>query len=94
VPPPLNIALLTKCSPSSLGNELARAGYNVWEAISVSEILHLCNYNGIDVVVVEAGVIDPDFRERRITICLHGNATIADLLWELGLLFPIATRVQ
>lgn len=97
MPPSRNIALLTKCSPSTLGNELTRAGYNVWEAISASEVLHLCDYQDIDIVVVEAGVTDPLLREvhaRRISIVLDENATVAELIWEFGLLFPSATAVQ
>ncbi len=93
----LNIALLTKLSPSPLGNELTRAGYNVWEAVSASETLYLCDYEDIDVVVVEAGVADPHLREvhaRRISIVLDEDATVAELIWELGQLFPSATAVQ
>ena len=89
--------LLTHLSPSKLGDELTRVGYNVFEAISASEVLGLCDDHVVDVVVVEAGVIDPQLGEvqaRCITMWLHPKATISDVMWELSLLFPTATPVQ
>ncbi len=95
--PSLNIALLTNLSPSKLGDELTRVGYNVFEAISASEVLGLCDDHVVDVVVVEAGVVDPELHEvqaRCITVLLEPKATVAEIMWELSLLFPTVTPVQ
>lgn len=97
MPSSLNIALLTKLSPSKLGDELIRVGYNVFEALSASEVLGLCDDHVVDVVVVEAGVVDPELHEvqaRCMTMWLHPKATVSDVMWELSLLFPMVTPVQ
>jgi hypothetical protein len=52
----VSIALLSKISPSPLSRELESWGYEVYEAISVSEIMHLCEYRYPTCVVVSAGV--------------------------------------
>lgn len=86
----VGIAYLTRRSPSLLGDDLRLAGYSVWEAVTASEVLHLCEYRSIDVVVIDAGVEDPDLPEvqgRYISMLLNENAAAADVIWELGLLF-------
>src|SRR5438105_223064 len=37
-------SLLTNQAPSKMFDDLSAAGYRVWEALSVSEVLHLCEH--------------------------------------------------
>jgi len=89
----VGIAYLARRSPSLFGDDLRLAGYVVWEAVTASEVLHLCEYRSIDVVVIDAGVEDPDLPEvqgRHISMRLNVNATAAEVIWELEQLFPSA----
>lgn len=74
-----------------MGDALNVAGYRVWEALAVSEVLHLIEHQRVDAVVIAPDVTDPDIVEvqlREITLRLKMNATPADVLWELAQLFP------
>jgi len=89
----VGIAYLTRRSPSLLGDQLRLAGYTVWEAVTASEVLHLCEHQSIDAVVIDDEVEDPDLPEvqrRYISMLLNENATAADVIWELEQLFPSA----
>jgi hypothetical protein len=73
-----------------MAEDLLRAGYNVYEALEVSEVLHLCEYRQIDVVVIAPEVEEPEMIEaqlRFITLKLKSNATAKDVVWELENLF-------
>ena len=72
-----------------MAGELTLAGYSVWEALSVSEVLHLCEHQRIDVVVVAAGIQAnlSGIGTHNITIQLKPQATVADVMWELLQLF-------
>jgi hypothetical protein len=86
-----SIILLTARSPSKLANDLTLAGYRVFAALEVSEVLHLCETEDVDVVVICADVDDPDVVEaqmRRVTIRLKPDLTARDVIWELSQLFP------
>lgn len=82
---------LTTRVPSRLASDLEWAGYQVFEALEVAEVLHLCEHQHIDAVVIGADVRDEDLIElqtREMTIQLKSEATIKDLIWELTNLFP------
>jgi AmiR/NasT family two-component response regulator len=86
-----SVVYLTTRTPSKLTDELALAGYRIFEALSVSEVLYLCEQHDIDAVVIATEVDDPDLIEaqmRRITIKLKPEATVRELIWELSQLFP------
>jgi hypothetical protein len=59
--------------------------------MEVSEVLHLCETENADVIVIGADVDDPDVVEaqmRRITLRLKPDATAKDVIWELSQLLP------
>jgi hypothetical protein len=73
-----------------MASELIMAGYQVYEALAVSEVLYLCEHYKIDGVVIAADVEEPDIIEaqmRHITLKLKPNATAKDVMWELENLF-------
>ena len=74
------------------------AGFQVWEALAVSEVLFLCETEEVNAVVIAADVDLPDLPEitqRFITFRLKPEATSKDVIWELSQLFPgDASRVQ
>ena len=87
----VSLVYLTTRIPSKLAEDLERAGYTVYEAFEVSEVLHLCEYQNIDAVVIGADVTDPDVVEvqmRRVTIRLKSESTAQELIAELWQLFP------
>jgi len=66
-------------------------GYCVWEALAVSEVLHLCETRPVDAIVIGADVSGPDVIEaqlRHITIKLKPGTTTREIVWELSQLFP------
>ena len=86
-----SVVFFTNRVPSKLSEELMLAGYRVFEAFEVSEVLHLCDTEDVDVVLISAEVKDPDVIEaqmRRITIRLKPDAATKDLISELTQLFP------
>lgn len=86
-----SVVFFTNRVASKLSEELMLAGYRVFEAFEVSEVLHLCDTEDVDVVVISAEVKDPDVIEaqmRRITIRLKPDAATKDLISELTQLFP------
>lgn len=92
----VSLILLSTQAPSPLAGDLNRAGYRVFEALAVSEVLHLCEHQEIDAIVIAADVVAPEVIEaqrRRTTIRLKAETTFKDLVWELSLLFPPASSV-
>jgi hypothetical protein len=72
------------------------AGHRVKEAISVSEVLFVCETEPVDAIVIAADVEDPDVVEaqmRRITLRLKPEAMARDVIWELSQLFPPTSAV-
>lgn len=66
------------------------AGYEVYEALAVSEVLYLCEHHWIDAVVIAPDVEDPDMIEaqmRHTTMKLKPSAKVKDVIWELQVLF-------
>lgn len=64
-------------------------GFCVHEAVSVSEIMYLCEHHPIDVVMIAHDVETfGDIQQTRITIRLKETATVGEIVWELTNLFP------
>ena len=87
----VSLVYLTTRIPSKLAGDLERAGYTVYEAFEVSEVLHLCEYQNISAVVIAADVAEQDVVEaqmRQITIKLKPESTAQELIAELWQLFP------
>lgn len=86
-----SIVLLTNWAPSTLGDELQAAGIKVWEAISMSEALHLCEHHHVDLVVIsyEAAkdAILPLYLKQP-TISLQRGCRTAEVIWQLQNLLP------
>lgn len=58
----------------------------MFEALSVSEVLHLCGSLPIEVVLIAEGVSDselPELQRRFITVCLEEKTTAQEVVWEL-----------
>lgn len=105
-PSPLRVSLssvasliyLTTRAPSQLAREVRAVGHRIFEVVSVTEVLYLCETEDVDAIVIGADVEGLDLIEaqmRRVTIKLKPKTTIRDLIWELSHLFPDGTaRVQ
>jgi hypothetical protein len=91
------IIYLSIKAPSKLSDELMQAGFCVWEALSESEVKHLCASQDIDALVIAH---DVPWRKRiaaesgRICVLLEPTTTAAELVWELVQLFPTRERGQ
>lgn len=91
----LSLVYLTTRAPSPLASELMLAGYTVWEALAVSEVLFLCECHNVDVVVIAPEVKDAavvEVQMRRVTLVLKPGATAKDVMWQLAQLFPSASQ--
>ena len=92
------VVYLSNESPSSIASDLSCAGYKVWEAGSVSEVLYLCEHDQVDAVLIGPDVEDQEFIERQLrqlTLKLTDKTRAADVIWELSNLFRSASsRVQ
>ena len=92
-----SLVYLTDHAPPPMASDLTLAGYTVWEAPAVSEVLYLCEHENVDVVVIGPDVEDADVIEvqmRRITLRLKPGATAKDVMWELAQLFPFAVTAS
>ena len=86
-----SLVFLTTSSPSKLGDELTLAGYRVFEALALSEVLYLQEHESIDAVIIGADVEEQEEKVRQlrgIVLALKPNATAAEVQWELCCLFP------
>jgi hypothetical protein len=87
--PLITIAYLTNLSPSKLGDELMLKEFCVHEAVSVSEIMYLCEHYPIDVVMIAHDVETfGEIQQKQITMKLKPIATVGEIVWELTNLFP------
>jgi hypothetical protein len=90
------LILLTANAPHPLADELILAGYNVLEALAISEVFALLEEIPEAQVIIAAN-IDAErakvIQQHNPTIHLTGNATLKDVLWELELLFPDDTKM-
>jgi hypothetical protein len=86
----ISLVYLTSRSHSQLECDLTLAGYRVFEALAVSEVLFLQEHENIDAVIIGADVPDQQDKAnqfRGIVLSLEPHATAADVKWELSLLF-------
>jgi hypothetical protein len=60
VPFVISIVYLCALAPSRMASDLVMAGYKVWEALEVSEVLFLCEHHKIDAVVIAPDVEDQE----------------------------------
>jgi hypothetical protein len=92
------VVYLSNLAPSQMASDLTMAGYKVWEALSVSEVLYLCEHDPVDIVVIASDVEDQEMIEvqlRRPTLKLKDEARPQDVIWELSNLFgKQSLRVQ
>lgn len=93
-----SLVYLANRAPTELASELSAAGYRVWEALSVSEVLHLCEHERVDAIVIapelQSDAIIP-LRLKQITISLEPHVTAKELIWELEQIFPTKpARIQ
>ena len=87
----ISLVLFTTRAPSRLADELAQAGFTVFEALAISEVLHLCETEKIEIVVIAA-----DVEENRVTKIQHHvtilrlkpETTTQDIIAEFRQLFP------
>jgi len=73
-----------------MASELMMVGYQVYEALAVSEALYLCEHHKIDAVVIAPDVEDADeieAQQRHICLKVKPNASVKDVIWELQSLF-------
>jgi hypothetical protein len=80
-----------------MASDLTLAGYTVWEALAVSEVLYLCEQKNVDVVVIAPDVEHSDVVEvpmRRMTLTLKPGATAKDVMWQRAQLFPDASQLS
>jgi hypothetical protein len=88
----------TNRAPSQLGDRLNAAGYKVFEALELSEVMYLCEHENIDVLVIGPEIEAADFIEaqlRHLTIKLKPGFEAKDVLWELSNFFPdTESRIQ
>jgi hypothetical protein len=93
----ISIVYLAPRSHTDLVDDLLIAGIQVWEAISVAEVLHLCEYQAVRAVLIASDFNDPELAElrtREITLQLKPDATVQDIVGQLTTLFPGPMRVQ
>ncbi len=91
-----SVVYFTACASSESADDLSAAGYTVSKAKEISEVMHLCEHNQVDVVIIGADVEEQDMVEiqlRRTTIKLKPNATAKNILWELANLFGTGREV-
>ncbi len=92
----ISIVYLAHYSPSVLSDDLMRAGIRVWDCLSISEVEFLCEQRSVDVVVIAAGFepeLTAEIKRCQVCIELKSEPKVADVLWELSLLFPGSTAM-
>jgi hypothetical protein len=94
-PAKTSIVYFTTHAPTRLGEALLARGYQVFEALSISEVLYVCEHHNIAVILIAHDVehfgLD-EITSRYLTIQLKPAATERDVLWELSLLFQKGSR--
>ena len=79
----------TSSLPSPIAEELIRAGYRVLEALAVSEVFHLFEYEDATLCIIDASIDKARANEiasRFPTLQLEPDATPKDVVSELWLL--------
>ena len=97
------LILLTTHAPNPLADELILAGYEVFEALAISEVLHLAEYHDVSAIIITAEYIAAEYydlfalneiSQHKFIIKLGPNATSKEVIWELSNLFGRAGTVQ
>ena len=74
-----------------LSEDLSEHGFQVYEALAISEVLYLCQQHPLLAVVIDH-TVDPtaanEVAARHITLRLRKKATVQDVIWELSALLP------
>lgn len=74
-----------------LSEDLSEHGFQVYEALAVSEVLYLCEQHPLLIVVIDH-TVEPDFANgiasRHIALRLKKKATVMDVVWALAELSP------
>jgi hypothetical protein len=73
-----------------LSEDLSEKGFQVYEALAVSEVLYLCEQHPRLVVVIDHTVeLDAakEIAARHTTLRLKKKATVRDVVWEFTSLF-------
>ena len=86
-----NILLWTTSTRDAFTDALTAAGFRVWEALAVSEVMSLCESENIDVIIVSADITEPRYTEIRqhyITIKLEPKAETREIVETLWQMFP------
>ena len=90
-----SLVYLTTRLPSQVSDDLQSAGYDVFEALEISEVWFLCEHQKIDLVVIAPDVEDQDKVEiqlRQPIIKMKPETSAKNILWELSNLFPNGTQ--
>jgi hypothetical protein len=85
------ILIWTDKAPYPLTDILLKAGFQVWEALAVSEVLALCESKNIDIILITPEVDDAgctELKQHYVMIKLHPKTTAADLIKTLWQMFP------
>jgi hypothetical protein len=81
------ILYLCHQSPTKFSEDLSRAGFDVYDCLSGSEVLHLLSQPTVVAVVVAHGIENrdlPEIRQRIATVQLGPDPTSSELIWELS----------
>jgi hypothetical protein len=76
-----------------LSEDLSEHGFQVYDALAVSEVLYLSQqYPALVLVIDHTGELDAanEVSGRRITLRLKKQATVREVIWELSALHPQA----
>jgi hypothetical protein len=91
------LILLTTTAPDPLADELSHQGYQVHEALAVSEVLALVEQHPAATILITAGV-DQDraraIQQHHPTLHLKPAGTTKDILWELASLSTTTSIVN
>src|ERR1700676_322303 len=94
----LSLVFFTTRVPNPIAEALIQARFRVFEALAISEVLHLCETEKIDIVVITADVEKyraTEIQHHVMTLRLKAEVTVKGLIAELWGLFPEkAVRVQ
>ena len=87
----MTFILVTTSAPNPLANGLILAGHRVFEALAISEAFALAQEHAEAQIIIAA---DVEVRRAKViqrhypTVRLNEKASLADVLWEMELLFP------
>jgi hypothetical protein len=90
----VTLILFTAHARNTLADELTRQGHEVYEALTISEVLALAEQQRNAQIIIAAEVETKRakvIQEHYATLHLQRNATAADVVWELELLSPRST---